>query len=403
MYREFNIRFLHPREISLLDAEMRKTGVDQRGREILREKGEFLWVRLDNLPLPGANILKQEVLAKGGDVAVPKEACTGAANEFGSCIIIATKAQIFAALPRLFEQPFRLAHVADSLYELLTGNFTLEKITVKGRDFNWGKRTYIMGIINITPDSFSRDGLWREEGGPGEAIRKALEQADVFLKEGADILDVGGESTRPGAQAVDADTELKRVVPVIKALAQNSPLPISIDTYKSKVAKEAVLAGADIINDIWGGMMDPEILDVALEAGTPYIIMHNRDHREYQDLLGEIIGDLRARLEAALNKGVDPGRLIMDPGIGFGKTREHNLEIIKRLRELRILGCPILVGTSRKSVVGLTLDLPVEERLEGTAATVCMAIMNGADIIRVHDVKAMARVARMTDAVARGW
>lgn len=260
----------------------------------------------------------------------------------------------------------------------------------------WGSRTYVMGIVNVTPDSFSGDGLAHDADA-------ALEQALRFQAEGADIIDVGGESTRPGHTPVDADEEIRRVVPVIRLLASRLHVAISVDTHKHEVARAAVAAGASMINDVWGLKREPALAELAAREGVPIVLMHNQAGTAYADLLPDVIASLRASMDIALGGGVPPENIILDPGLGFGKTAEHNLELLRRLPELRALGRPLLVGTSRKSTIGLVLDLPVEERLEGTAATVALAIANGADVVRVHDVKAMTRVARMSDAVVRGW
>ncbi len=262
--------------------------------------------------------------------------------------------------------------------------------------FAWGKRTYVMGIINVTPDSFSGDGL-------GYDAEAALEQALRFQDEGADIIDVGGESTRPGSTPVTVEEEKRRVIPVIRLLASRLDVPVSVDTYKREVAREALAAGAAVINDVWGLKRDPALADLAAREGAPIVLMHNQQGLDYSDLVPEALASLRASLRQALEAGVPSENVVLDPGLGFGKRPEHNLELLRRLAELKALGFPLLVGTSRKSTIGLVLDLPVEERLEGTAATVALAIANGADIVRVHDVKAMTRVARMSDAIVRGW
>ena len=260
----------------------------------------------------------------------------------------------------------------------------------------WGSRTYVMGIVNVTPDSFSGDGLAHDADA-------ALEQALRFQAEGADIIDVGGESTRPGHTPVDAQEEMRRVLPVIRLLASHLHVPVSVDTYKHEVAREAVAAGASMINDVWGLKREPALAELAAREGVPIVLMHNQAGAAYADLLPDVIASLRASKDTALRAGVPSGNIILDPGLGFGKTAERNLELLRRLSELTALGQPLLVGTSRKSTIGLVLDLPVEERLEGTAATVALAIAGGADVVRVHDVKAMTRVARMSDAVVRGW
>lgn len=264
-------------------------------------------------------------------------------------------------------------------------------------EFRWGERTYIMGICNLSPDSFSGDGL----GGDVEA---AVAQAKRMVAEGADIIDIGGESSRPGTQPKsvdDIDDELRLVIPVIERLASELSVPLSIDTYKSGVASRAIKVGAAMINDIWGLKRDPKIAEVAAEAGVPIILMSNQRDTPCQDIMPEIISDLERGIRQAREAGVPEQNIIIDPGIGFGKTLEQNLEIIRRLAELKSLGKPILLGTSRKSVIGLVLNLPIDQRVEGTAATIAIGIANGADIVRVHDVKAMVRVCQMSDAIIR--
>ena len=280
--------------------------------------------------------------------------------------------------------------------------------------FNWGSRTYVMGILNVTPDSFSGDGIITK----GDAVQVAVEQARNFLACGADILDVGGESTRPGSAPVNADEEMERVIPIVRALKNNFPEAIlSIDTYKAQVAEEAIRAGAQIINDVWGLRADDGLALVAAKYKTPVILMHNRSNpasveirekfgnayigAEYENLIEDVKRELLNSVELARKAGVAESHIVLDPGVGFGKTREHNLELIDRLNEIRELGYPILLGTSRKSFIGFTLNLPADQRVEGTAATVAVGITRGADIIRVHDVKEMARVAKMTDAIVR--
>jgi dihydropteroate synthase len=260
----------------------------------------------------------------------------------------------------------------------------------------WGKRTYVMGIINVTPDSFSGDGLEYD-------VETALEQALRFQGEGADIIDVGGESTRPGSTPVDADEEKRRVIPVIRLLASKLDIPISVDTYKHTVAQEALSAGASMINDIWGLQHDPSLATLAAREGVPIVLMHNQLSTNYTDLVPDVMASLRASLNRALEAGVPTENVLLDPGLGFGKRPEDNLEILRRLEEFTALGRPLLVGMSRKSTIGMVLDLPVEERLEGTAATVALVIAKGADMVRVHDVEAMTRIARMSDAIVRGW
>lgn len=264
---------------------------------------------------------------------------------------------------------------------------------------NYEKRTLIMGIVNVTPDSFSDGGQFHDSH---EAIKHGIK----MVSEGADILDIGGESTRPGSETVSKEKELERVMPVIEGLASEVNVPISIDTCKSEVARSAIKAGACIVNDISAMRFDPVIADVAAENKTLIILMHMQGtpknmqkNPEYKDVMGEITGFLKERVDFAQSKGISNDQIIVDPGIGFGKNLEHNYQIMRNLKELKVLGRPILMGTSRKSFIGTTLDLDVNDRLEGTLATITMSIMNGADIVRVHDVLESKRVAQMTDAI----
>lgn len=279
--------------------------------------------------------------------------------------------------------------------------------------FAWGQRTYVMGILNVTPDSFSGDGL----GGGGTAVAHAVAQAKQFVADGADILDIGGESTRPGSQPISASEEMVRVVPVIKAVRQAVDVPISIDTYRAAVAEAALAAGADWVNDVWGLRMDPEMARLVADARCPVVIMHNRSRPkdvaqeaalggryigvEYDDLIADVQRELAESVALAHAAGVGDAQIILDPGIGFGKTVSQNLQLLNQLDQFKTMGYPILVGTSRKSFIGYTLDLPPDQRMAGTAATVAIGIDRGADIVRVHDVAAMTQVARMTDQLVR--
>ena len=265
--------------------------------------------------------------------------------------------------------------------------------------FRWGERTYIVGIVNVTPDSFSGDGLLSSTSDPVEA---AVQLGCRMADEGADLLDVGGESTRPGHALVAADEELRRVLPVVAGLRAALPeMPLSIDTTKPAVAEAALAAGANMLNDVWGVGPDDSLARLAAERRVPLVIMHNRAEPRYRALLPEVIADLAAALERAVRLGVGWDDLIVDPGFGFGKTPEQNLAIVRDLVALRSLGRPILLGTSRKSTLGRVLDLPVEERLEATLATTALGIAGGADLVRVHDVRANVRAARISDAIVR--
>jgi dihydropteroate synthase len=273
-------------------------------------------------------------------------------------------------------------------------------------ELRWGERTYVMGILNVTPDSFSGDGL-------ADDVKAAVARAKQMAKEGADIIDIGGESTRPNAQPVSADEELRRIIPVIERLASELAVPMSIDTTKSEVAQRALEAGARMLNDQWGLKRDRHLAELAAEWKVPIILMSNqrdkggydavlkRDTADYTDPIAEIIVSLKGSLEVAARCGVPAGNIIIDPGIGFGKSWQHDLEIISRLDELTELGKPILLGPSGKSFIGKVLDVPVAERLPGTAAAVAIGIARGADMVRVHDVKTIVRVCRMSDAIIR--
>jgi dihydropteroate synthase len=257
-----------------------------------------------------------------------------------------------------------------------------------------GKRTYIMGILNMTPDSFS-------DGGKYNTLEKGIERALQMIEEGADIIDVGGESTRPGYTPVDEEEEIRRVIPVIERLSKISDVIISVDTMKANVALRALEAGAHIVNDVWGLQRDPKMAEVVAKYKAGVVMMHNSNVAEYDDVVKSVIDFLKKSIEIAEKAGIERNQMIVDPGIGFGKTLEHNLEVMNRLEELKVLGLPVLLGTSRKSMIGKVLNVDVEDRLEGTAATVAVGIVKGVDIIRVHDVKEMSRVAKMTDAMVR--
>jgi dihydropteroate synthase len=292
----------------------------------------------------------------------------------------------------------------------VTGSAVNGRLEVGARRLEWGRRTYVMAVLNATPDSFSGDGF-------AGLVSAAVDRAAAVVADGADILDIGGESTRPGAAAVAAPEEIDRIIPVIEAVTARFDVPVSVDTYKSEVAAVALDAGAAIVNDVWALRMDPAMAGLVAERAVPVVLMHNRsDPRrvagrsdmgtwyegiDYRDLLGDVCAELMASVTIARAAGVADERIVLDPGIGFGKTVNQNLELVNRLNVVRELGFPVLVGPSRKSFIGKTLDLAADERLEGTAAAVAVAIARGVDIVRVHDVRAMVRVARMTDAIVR--
>lgn len=267
---------------------------------------------------------------------------------------------------------------------------------IGGRDFNVKGHTYVMGILNVTPDSFS-------DGGKYNTINQALYRAEEMIVEGADMLDIGGESTRPGYTQISEEEEIDRISPVIEKIKSVFDVPISVDTYKSKVARAGIAAGADMINDIWGLKYDSEMADVIARENIACCLMHNRKEAVYENYMEEVLRDLEKSLDIARYAGIADEKIILDPGVGFGKSYENNLEIIDRLEMLHCLGCPILLGASRKSVIGLTLDLPQEERVEGTLVTSVYAVLKGAMFVRVHDVKENVRAVRMAEALRDGY
>jgi len=265
-------------------------------------------------------------------------------------------------------------------------------------EFRWGEKTYVMGIVNMSPDSFSGDGI-------GPDVGRAAEQALKMVADGADVIDVGGESTRPGTKPrsiEDAEPEIKLIVPIIKRLAREIKVPISVDTYRSRVAEKALEAGATILNDIWGLKKDPLLAKLAVEAKAPLILMANqREDPTKTGIVAKVISYLEEGVATALEAGVPPENIIVDPGCGFGKTLEQNLELVNRLGDLKALGKPVLLGTSRKSMIGFVLDLPADQRLEGNLAITAIGVANGADMVRVHDVKQTVLVCKMSDAIIR--
>ncbi|MBN1484856.1 MAG: dihydropteroate synthase [Chloroflexia bacterium] len=401
--------------------EMERLGVSKQGLDIMAPKGLFRAVRLSNIPAAQANIIKQGMLSKGGEAAVNWTCYLAEQGSTSDLLLLGTLRHYRRLLANLRAQPPSLgfAPLVQALSDVLLRyeGGSLGNMALAGRRFDWGRRTYIMGILNLTPDSFSGDGLLQGD----DLLQAALAQAYRFAEEGADLLDVGGESTRPGAEKVPLEQEMERVLPVLERLRREVDLPLSIDTYKAEVARAALAAGAHLVNDIWG-LRQPEgegwnceLARVVREAGVPLILMHNRRARatvgdlgghyrqvEYDDLLGDMLADLQQSVDFAVSEGIPWESLILDPGIGFGKTPQQNLVVMRRLRELRSLGRPLLLGTSRKSFIGLTLNLPPAERLEGTLATLALGIAAGVDIVRVHDVQEALRAVRISDAIVRG-
>ncbi len=274
----------------------------------------------------------------------------------------------------------------------MNGATKIKETRCRNTVFRWGLKTYVMGIVNVSPDSFSGDGI--------VTVDRALSQAREFYADGADIIDIGGESTRPGSQPISDAEEIHRVIPAVRRISQELPIPVSVDTYKYEVARAALDAGAHMINDI-RALRDIRLAGLAAERKVPIVLMSNQRNQQERHIMPAILADLRRAIDMAVKNGVSRENIIIDPGIGFGKTLEQNCEIVRRLDELKKLKQPVLLGTSRKSMIGLVLDLPADQRLEGTAATVAIGIAGGADIVRVHDVRAMIRVSKMSDAIVR--
>jgi dihydropteroate synthase len=390
-----NARLLFIENMSTAKEEIRKIGVDAVSIPWLSSKALFITMKIENVSTYAANILKQEMLGKGGDAAVNR----GVANfstKSSDVLLMGTYSQFNRLIYKLEMQSGGLKEIADEIQRVLAGLDAgkPEYFECGKHKLPIGEKTYIMGILNITPDSFS-------DGGKFNNVESAVKKAKHMIENGADIIDIGGESTRPGHKPVDAIEEINRVVPVIEILAKEINVPISVDTSKAIVAEKALKAGAHIVNDVWGLQKDPELADVVARYSAGVVMMHNQDNSEYNDLMGDIVKFLRNSIEIAEKAGIRRENMVVDPGIGFGKNLDHNLEVMRRLKELSSLNLPVLLGTSRKSLIGNILDLPVDERLEGTAATVTLGIANGADFVRVHDVREIARVVRMTDAMVR--
>jgi dihydropteroate synthase len=392
----YNLRILRLDTIAAAKREMQRIGCDTAGIEIMAPKAIHRIIKLENVNVKAANLLKQTMLSKGGEAAVTR-GVADFSTEYSDVLLIGTLRQFRAVIGRLSQQPWGLPSIARELRLVLEENSQcIRTYHWEGKKLEIGSRTVIMGILNVTPDSFS-------DGGKFNSFDAALLQAHQMVEDGADIIDIGGESTRPygNNRPINAAEEMERVLPVLERLLKELPVPISLDTYKAATARAALQMGVHIINDVWGLQKDPDMGEVVAEYGVPLIVMHNQAEPGYQDIMGEINGFLRRSIELAEQAGIAHENIMVDPGIGFGKTRADNLVVMRRLREMEALGCPILLGTSRKAFIGTTLNLPATDRVEGTAATIALGIANGVDIIRVHDVKAMTRVARMADALVR--
>jgi dihydropteroate synthase len=373
--------------------------VDPYGIRIMAPKAQSFLIQLDGVSCIAANILKQELLSCGGDAVLPRSVLTGRAKQT-RCILIANLAQLNRLKEKLILQPFKLGQLAKDIFSVLDNYFQKEfKLNIGRCRLDPGKKTLVMGILNLTPDSFSGDGLGREN------IDCAVRYALKLAREGADIIDLGGESSRPGAKPVSLNEEIKRTIPVLKKISGIVKIPISIDTCKPEVARIALDHGASMVNDI-SGLRNPAMAKLCARQESGVVIMHMKGsprtmqkNPTYGSVMGEVIEYLHQRLNFALDSGVKKEKIIIDPGIGFGKTLEHNLEILKNLRELKVLGLPILVGTSRKGFIGKILNVDPAQREAGTVASCVLASANGANIVRVHDVKPVVQALKISQAI----
>lgn len=380
---------------ALLEEELKTCAYDPETLKEERKNVLCRMIKLGNIPPEILASLKEAVLSENNAIIILNN---NHCNNYARAIISGPEKTLYAAANRLINAGEGAAKAGKALIRVLDNYKRPRMRTLQLGSYNLPlfERTLIMGILNVTPDSFS-------DGGKFNRLEHALTQAYSMAEEGADIIDIGGESTRPGHEPVSAAAELKRVMPVINQLKKDRSFktPLSIDTYKAVVAEEALSAGVEMLNDVWGLKADTALGGVAARFKVPVCLMHNKKNTDYQQLIPDIITDIEESLKIACQAGIADDMMIVDPGLGFGKTLQQNLEVMKHLPVFRSLGYPILLGPSRKSMIGKTLNLPVEQRIEGTAATIAYGISMGADIIRVHDIKAMRRVAVMTDAMVR--
>lgn len=382
-----------------LKRELAAVGADPQCWPIFLAKSRVVAVKIEGLSTAGANILKQTAIACGGDCAVNRSIVSGRVRHTDAVLFV-TMRQLRVLLDRLASQPECVARLVPELVEL-SGRILLPARAIKlgGKTIDLGSRTYVMGILNVTPDSFSDGGRFLEPPA-------ALDHAVAMAEEGADFIDVGAESTRPGSRSVSAKQQLARLLPVLRALKKRVKVPVSVDTTSATVAQAALREGADIVNDVSGLAGDRRMAAVVARAGVPCILMHMKgrprtmqQNPDYRDLMSEVVGCLAAALGRGEQAGIKRRQMLVDPGIGFGKTAAHNLEILRRLAELRSLGAPIVVGPSRKRFIGAVSDAPPGERLEGTIAACVLAAANGANVLRVHDVKPVVKSLKLADAI----
>jgi len=380
-------------------SEMGKIGVHETGIRIMEKKAIFYSIKLENVKGQAANIMKQEMLSSGGEAAVSRDVMNFSRKK-SDVILLGTEKQLEELTFKLCRQPFGLPLISQEIRKALSNYQKRDfKLIFKGHTLQLGKRALIMGVLNVTPDSFYDGGIY-------DNLNKAVERGLQMVEEGADIIDIGGESSRPGAKSVEEKEELERVIPVIKKLASRIKVPISIDTYKARVAKTAIDAGAAMVNDISSLRMDEGMANILRSSKVPVCLMHMQGtprnmqrNPRYKDVVSEIFAFLRERIDFCEQASIDVEKTIIDPGIGFGKTVEHNLQILKNLDQFKSLGRPIMIGVSRKSFIGKVLQLEPEERLEGSLAAAIWSMTKGASILRVHDVKETKRAVEMVEAI----
>ncbi|MED4571339.1 dihydropteroate synthase [Brevibacillus agri] len=392
---KYNPFRIHAATVDEMLAELAHRGIFGDQAERLAEWRAGLMIHVENMSEAVAEKVRLDMLSAGAEAVVSGQP---GATDKKRLLLLAGPKQLEQALSQLEKRDEELAAVAAEVREALAMPARLRarrELNCGRYTLPLGERTLVMGILNVTPDSFS-------DGGRFVDLDHALAQARAMVEAGADIIDIGGESTRPGAEPVGEAEELDRVLPVIRRLSAELSVPLSIDTYKAAVAERALDAGAHIINDVWGAKRDPRMAGVAARRGVPIILMHNRTDTDYRDFYSDFVRDLRESVQIALQAGVREEQIILDPGIGFVKTVEQNLETMRRLDDLVALGYPVLLATSRKRMIGHVLDLPVDERVEGTAATVALGVTKGCHMVRVHDVKEMKRVTKMMDAMLKG-
>jgi dihydropteroate synthase len=381
------------------EREMRSIGVSEGGVRAMAGKAETVAIKVSGADIPTAHIIKQQMLSIGGDAAVAKDVLTHTVDRT-DILLFGTHVQLRELVQRLSYQPFGLPALGEEIAALLDSLAPRPHLRVRARHhtLELNERVHIMGILNVTSDSFSDGGLYLRP-------TAALDHAREMIEEGADIIDVGGQSSRPGSHPITESEEMKRVVPVVERIHEEWKGPISVDTYRARVAEEVLKAGASIVNDITAFTADPDTAAVTARFDAGCVLMHMQgtpatmqQNPSYEDLMGEIAFALRSAVKRAREAGIGEDQIILDPGLGFGKTMEHNLAILRHLPELGILGRPVMIGASRKSFIGKVLDLPLDDRLEGTLATAAYAVAQGARMLRVHEVRPVLRTVRMVEA-----